>query len=148
MGFYKPFKDVLKNSTHYVALGQTDIFLEESDPDLPWSEVVRVEAGGGYRLNGPTGFRCIAERDGLTFNWSVDFETREANGASVHLFDRDRMRMTMQKLPPKARKALADFMEKQVLPGVEKVTTEWRGYLNKQLDSEDCVRGLIEFARR
>lgn len=147
MGWHKPLKDVLKSAPHYVALGQTEIFLDDDDPDLPWSDVADIVGGSGYRLNGPTGFYCIAKRDGLTLKWSIDFEGRDANGKSYHLFDRDRLRLTMGKLPPAARKKLAAWLDKEVLPGVEKVTAEWRDYLNRQLDSEDCVRGLIVFAR-
>lgn len=147
MSFHKPLKEVLKNAEHYIALGQTDIYLDSDDPDLPWSEVTKVEAGAAYRLNGPISFYCIAQKHGLTLKWSVDFESRDANGKGYSLFDRDRLRMTMQKMPAEARKSLARFLEKEVLPGVEKVTREYREYLNKQMDSEDCVRGLIAFAR-
>jgi hypothetical protein len=145
--WHKSLKEVETNAAHYIALGELEIYLDEDDPDLPWQDVSHIVAGGGYRLNGPTGFYCIAERNGLTLKWSIDFECRDANGKGHSLFDRDRLRMTMQKLPPKARKALASFLEQEVLPGVEKTTAEWREYLNKQLDSEDCVRGLIAFAR-
>lgn len=147
MSFHKPLKQVLKSAEHYIALGQTEIYLDSDDPDLPWSDVTKIEAGGGYRLNGPIGFYCTAKKDGLTLKWSVDFESRDANGKGYSLFDRDRLRQTMQKLPPEARKSLALFLEKEVLPGVEKNTAEWREMLNRQVDSEDCVRGLIAFAR-
>lgn len=147
MSFYKTLKDVEKNAAHYIALDENEIYLDSDDPDLPWRDVTHVASGGGHRLNGPTGFYCFAERNGLTLKWSVDFEGRDASGKSYSLFDRDRLRITMQKLPPIARKALAAFLEEDVLPGVEKTTAEWRERLNRQLDSEDCVRGLIAFAR-
>lgn len=147
MGFHKPLSEVLKNAPHYVALGQTEIYLDDDDPDLPWSDVSDIVSGCGYRLNGPTGFYAIAKCGDLTLKWSVDFEDRKANGSSVNLFDRERLRTVMEKLPPAARTKLANFLEREVLPGVQKITAEWRGYLNKQLDSEDCVRGLITYAR-
>lgn len=34
-----------------------------------------------------------------------------------------------------------------IMPDLQKRTEEWRGYLNRQQDSEDCVRGLIAYAR-
>ncbi len=147
MSYHKSVKDVLKNSSAYLAIGQSEIYLDDEDPDLPWSDVSHVEASCGYRLNGPTGFYAVARKDGLTLKWSVDFEKREANGKGYSLFDRDRLRSVMQKLPAGARRRLADLLEQKVLPGVEKVTAEWRDALNNQLDSEDCVRGLISFAR-
>jgi hypothetical protein len=145
--WHKPVKDVLYNAEHYAAIGQTDIWLDENDPDLPWADVVEVSASGSYRLNGPNGFRCVAKRDGLTLQWSVDFETRGANGASVHMFDRDKLRAVMMRMPAPIRQKLATWMEAEVMPGIEKTTAEWREYLNRQLDSEDCVRGLIAYAK-
>lgn len=62
------------------------------------------------------------------------------------MFDRDRLRSIIMKLQPGARYLLTSFMEKEVLPGLEKTTAKWRDSFNKQLDSEDCVRGLIAFA--
>lgn len=147
MGYHKPLKDVLKNAQHYIALGNTEIYLDEDDPDLPWNDVSKVEEGSGYRLNGPTGFYCVAKREGLTLKWSVDFEGRDASGKGYSIFDRDRLRSVMLRLPAKAREELAKFLEAKVLPGVNKITAEWRETLNRQLDSEDCVRGLIAFAR-
>lgn len=144
---YEKIGNVLKNAEHYTALGKTDIYLDSKDEDLPWGDVVRIESGGGYRLNGPTGFYAIAEKNGLTLRWSVDFEGRDSNGKGYSHFDRDRLRMTMQRLPAVARRELAKFLEREVLPGVQKISAEYREYLNRQLDSEDCVRGLIAFAR-
>lgn len=140
------YRDAIAKAVHFVAVDQTTIYLDDDDPDLPWDAVTRVESGGGIRLNGPAGVYLCAPRAGLTFKWSVDFEGRDANGKSVSLFDRPRLRELMRKLPSPARAAFAQFLAKEVLPVVEKRTTEYRGYLNQQLDSEDCVRGLIAFA--
>jgi hypothetical protein len=147
MGWHKPVKEVLKNAPHYRALGQTEIYLDSDDPDLPWEDARDISEGSGVRLGGPTGFYVIAQRDGLNLKWSVDFEERGANGKSVHLFDRDRLREVMRKLPPVARQKLAAWLEDEVLPNVQKLTAEWRELLNRQADSEDCVRGLIADAR-
>lgn len=146
--WHKPLADVLAKADHLVALGEIDVYLDDDDPDLPWAEVSRIEKSRGYRLNGPTGFYAIADKAGLRLKWSIDFEGRDANGQPVSLFDRDRIREVMRKLPRRARLELASFLETEVLPGIEKTTAEWRGYLNKQIDSEDCVRGLITYARQ
>lgn len=140
------YADALKNIAHLSALGHYEIYLDE-DGEVPWDKAVRVESGGGYRLNGPCGIYVIAEEAGLTFKWSIDFEQRAANGASVSMFDRDKLRDVVMKLPPAARASFAEFLHKEVMPGLRKTTAEVRAALNKQLDSEDCVRGLIEFAR-
>jgi hypothetical protein len=63
------------------------------------------------------------------------------------LFERDRLREVMRKLPPKARAKFAAMLSKEVLPGMEKRTAEIRDGLNKHVDSEDCVRGLIAYAQ-
>lgn len=126
-------------------LGQTTVYLRD-DTDFPWDKVVDCEAGAGYRLNGPTGCYFIVREAGLTLKHSVDFENRDANGRGVSLFDRDRLRNVSMKLSPAGRKAFARLLQNEVLPGVAKLTGEIRHSLQMQLDSEDCVRGLIAFA--
>jgi hypothetical protein len=140
------YTQAVAKAEHLKALGETTVYLDGDAVDLPWDKAVRVEKGCGYRLNGPTGFYVIAEDSGLTMRWSVDMEGRDANGASVTIFDRDRLREVAMKLPKHVRRSLAAFLTKHVLPEVEKRTKEWREYLNRQTDSEDCVRGLIAFA--
>ena len=133
------------------ALGKTDVYLAsytEDEKNFPWSLVTKVEAGGSYRLNGPVGARCVAPHpSGLTFTWSFDFEWPRANGASRSQFNRAYLREIMDRLPGSARKEFAQFLVAEVLPGLEKNTAEWRTALNEQLDSEDCVRGLVAYAK-
>jgi hypothetical protein len=145
---YTERKTALKNREHYIALGQTSIYLDSDADDLPWDKVTKIEDRCGVRLSGPTGFYAIAEEGGLTFRWSVDFESRNAKGSSVSLFDRARLRDVIMKLPQPARKELAKFLAARVLPALEKNTQEWRDYLYRQADSEDCVRGLIAYANQ
>lgn len=140
------YTDALSKAEHYVALEQTTVYLDEDDDGLPWDKVSGIEAGAGHRLNGPTSFYCIVRHAGLEFKWSVDFESRDANGKSYSLFDRPRLREVVLKLPVSARRQLADFLDREVLPGVQKTSAEWREIMNRQIDSEDCVRGLIYFA--
>lgn len=45
------------------------------------------------------------------------------------------------------RAQFADMLEKEVLAGLTKRTEEIRQALRLQADSENCVRGLIAFAR-
>lgn len=140
------FKEAIEKREHLIALGQTDIHLYGDDAnDAPWHLASRIESGGSYRLSGPTGFRVVAECSGLRFSWTVEFEGRDANGSYVSQFDRAVIRDAAMKLPETARKSFSEFMQTQVLPGVQKRTAEMREALNTQLDSEDCVRGVIAF---
>lgn len=52
----------------------------------------------------------------------------------------------MRRLPPPARRHFAKMLSTEVLPGIAKRSSEIREALNANLDSEDCVRGLIAFA--
>lgn len=142
------YADAIAKAKNYIAIGQTRIWLDEADPELPWQKVDAIETGGGYRFNGPTGVRLTVNEAGLELHWSVDFEKREANGSGYSLFDRDRLRDVMMKLPRSTRIKFAAFLENEALPDLVKRTNEYREALNKQADSEDCVRGLIEFGRR
>lgn len=139
------YEQALEKSEHLIALGETTVHLRDDGPK-PWVVAKRVETGGCYRLGGPTGIYVIAEVQGLTFKWSVDFELRDANGRGVSLFDRDRLREVMRQLPAAARKSFAEILACEVMPGLQKHTAEIREALNKQCDSQDCVRGLIDYA--
>lgn len=139
------YDQALEKAGHLKALGQTTIYLR--DGTYPWAAASEVEVGGSYRFSGPSGMYVIAKVQGLTFKWSVDFEKREANGLGYSLFDRDRLREVAMKLPQPARASFAKLLREQVMPDLEKRTTELREAMNKQIDSEDCVRGLIAFAQ-
>ena len=138
------YEFALTNAEHLIALGQTTVYLR--DENVPWVVASDVEVGGAYRFNGPTGMYVIAKVQGLTFKWSVDFERREANGAAYSMFDRDRLRDVARRLPDPARRKFAELLRDKVMPDMEKRTAELRETMNKQIDSEDCVRGLIAFA--
>lgn len=142
------YKDAIAKAAHYIAIGQTRIWLNASDPDLPWHLVDVVGAAGSYRFNGPASVRLTAHEAGLELHWYVDFEGRDSNGMGFSLFDRDRLRGVMMKLPRSTRIKFAAFLENEVLPDLQKRTDEMREAMNKQNDSEDCVRGLIDFGRR
>lgn len=140
-------QDAISKRDHFIALGQTDIWLHSKDEsDRPWDKVNRVESGSSYRLSLPTGARLSAEVDGLTFIWSVDFEGRDANGRGVSVFDRDRVRDIFGRLPPGARLQFQELLKNEVLPKMMEHTAEIRAVLNAQADSEDCVRGVIAWA--
>lgn len=138
------YEFALTNSEHLIALGQTTVYLH--DENVPWIVASDVEVSGSYRFNGPCGMYVIAKVQGLTFKWNIDFERREANGCGYSLFDRDRLREVARKLPEPARRKFAALLRDKVMPDLEKRTAELREAMNNQIDSEDCVRGLIAFA--
>jgi hypothetical protein len=138
------YEKALDNAKHLIALGQTEVYLR--DENVPWMMASDVEVGGCYRLNGPTGMYVIAKIEGLTFKWNVEFEKREANGHGYSLFDRKRLRDVAIRLPDSVRRKFAKLLSEKVLPELQKRTEEFREAMNKQIDSEDCVRGLIAFA--
>jgi hypothetical protein len=139
------YAEALDKAEHLKALGQTEIYIDADD--APWVVASGIQNGGSYRFNGPVSFWVTAQVQGLTFKWNVDMERRDANGRGVTHFDRDALREVARKLPPYARAELAEFLKNLVLPDVQKRTAEIREALNAQADSEDCIRGLIEFAK-
>lgn len=138
------YEEALNKAEHLKALGQTTVHLR--DGNYPWMVAYDVEVSGGYRFSGPIGMYVIAKVEGLTFKWSIDFEKREANGMGYSLFDRERLREIAMKLPDAGRRSFAKLLREQVMPDLAKRTAEMREAMNKQIDSEDCVRGLIAFA--
>jgi hypothetical protein len=138
--------EAITKATHLKALGQTTVYLY-SDTDFPYDKVHSVEAGSSWRLGGPSSCYLDALVAGLTLKLSVDFESRDANGRGVSLFERDRLRNLFLKLPPKPRRDFADLLERECLPGLMARRTQLQTALSEQADSEDCVRGLILFAR-
>jgi hypothetical protein len=142
------YAEAIEKAEHLKALGETTIYLyREKAQDFPFDKVSRVEEGSSWRSGMPNSCYLCADVDGLTFKLNIDFEPASANGSSAALLDRDKMRELFIKLPPKARHSFAELLETQCLPAMVKRTSEYRAALNKQADSEDCVRGLIAFAR-
>jgi hypothetical protein len=142
------YRQAVAKAEHLIALGETDVYLYRDFGDFPYDNIVRVETGSSYRLNGPTSCYLIAEDAGLTFKVSVDFEGPEANGSGRSQFDADKLRELALKLPPPARAMFADMLAREVLPPLVERTNEYRKAMRQQADSEDCVRGLIAFAEQ
>ena len=145
--FDMTYADAIEKAEHLIALDQTAVYLR-GDADFPFDKAIDVVSGSSYRLSGPSSAYIIAQDGGLQFKLNVEFEGRDANGRGVSLFDRDRLRELMMKLPAPARKKFADMLAGEVLSGMMKRTQEIREALRAQADSEDCVRGLIAFAEQ
>lgn len=144
------YKKAIELKDNLLAIGEDTIWLrggmKSGRDELPWSLVTRVESGSTWRLDMPASVSFIAEQDGLTFRWSMDLEERDANGRGVSMFDRENIRFAMMVLNPEARVHFTAWFQHVVLPGLMKRTAAIRASLSAQLDSEDCVRGLIAFA--
>lgn len=141
------YDEALANAKHLKALGETTIYLyREKAEGFPFDKVTRVEEGNLWRSGMPTSCYLLAEVDGLTFKLNFDFEPASANGASTHEISRDRMRAMFLSLPTAAQRSFAQLLEAQCLPAMAKRKDEYLAALNKQSDSEDCVRGLIALA--
>ena len=148
MADFQTCADAREVAEHLIALGLERVsFYSDAPADFPFDKVTRVEAGSSWRLGGPSSVQLLAPDGDLVFSVSVEFESRDANGCGVHMFDRDRLRELALKLPPAGRAAFADLLEEQVLKGLAERTSEIRESLRTQADSEDCVRGLIAYAR-
>ncbi|MEZ2132499.1 MULTISPECIES: hypothetical protein [unclassified Sinorhizobium] len=130
---------------HYKAIGQTEIYLDSDDEDLPWHLATSVAAGGSYRLNGPSSARVNAHDydAGLTFTWHFDFEGRDANGTGVNQFSADAMLGAARKLPPHAREQFAKLLHDEVWPAAKKHTDDIRDALRKQEDSMQILQSIM-----
>jgi hypothetical protein len=147
MQFDMTYARALELAEHLIAVGDTVIYIRERDGEFPYDKVSRIEEGNSWRLNGPSSCYLIVEEVGLTFKLNVDFEQSDANGKGVSLFDRDRLRMLMQRLSPIGREQFAAMLEEKALPGLAARSRELREAMGAQLDSEECVKGLIAYAR-
>ena len=139
------FDQAVANAEHYLALGRDKVWINEST--APWAKADDVESGCDYRFSGPTSARfSFTHESGLKLTWTVDYEKREANGKGYSLFDRDRLREMMLKLPRATRRKFGLILKNEVLAGLAQRTEEYRTAMRQQADSEDCVHGLIAYA--
>jgi len=143
---YRTYTDIMSKAEHHRALGQLEHYLDESADDLPWGQVASAEAGGSYRLDGPADVRLTAWVGEMKFSWSVDFESRDANGTGVSRFDREKMRAVALRLPPAPRRQFTEMLRTECLPGMIKRRDEILSAYNAQADSVSLVRELIDFA--
>ncbi|QWY83269.1 hypothetical protein [Rhizobium phage RHph_X2_25] len=138
------FSEIIPLAEHYLAIGETEIYLDGKDDDLPWGDVNSVKVGGSYRLNGPSSARVTAAHEsGLSFSWFIDFEGREANGTGVNQFSAENMLGAASKMPASACRQFADLLNKEVWPAVKKNTDDVRDALRKQEDSLAILQSIM-----
>ncbi len=77
----------------------------------------------------------------------IDLENRDADGKDATYLDRGKLRALALKLTGRVRLRFAGFLADDILVGLQQRTLVLRETLNAHQDSEDCVRGVIAFAR-
>ncbi len=141
--FELTYDEAVLKADHLKALGVKEVYLRGRDAGYPWDLVTKVVPGALWRLNAPASVHLAAQSHGLTFTWSVDFETPESNGAPLHMFDRSHLRKVMARLPPEARKMFAAILRDQVLPEVNKARDNMQKAIDQQDDGIDCLNAII-----
>lgn len=107
----KTIADYVKLAKHYKAIGSTEIYLYDVPTEL-LSQVCSVTDGGSYRHGVPVSVTMkIRHRSGLSFRFSVDFESREANGSAHIQIDGHKLRGIYESLPSSAKKQFLDALE-------------------------------------
>lgn len=140
----RTFTDCVANAEHFIAIGETTIWLRDEDAsDVPWHLASVVEEGALHRLSGPASAAVIADHEsGLRFRWSFDFETRDANGSGQHLFDFDRMVGAALRMPHAARVQFAELLKSKVEGGMLRVERELSEALLRQQKSLEVLRTI------
>jgi hypothetical protein len=96
----RKWKDVVKLADSYKAIGQNSVHLF-SEQSYPWEFVTKVEAGCLHRYSTPVSASFIAKHPcGITFTWSIDYETRDANGAGTFRFNIENLLFVHSQLKP------------------------------------------------
>lgn len=105
------WKGLAEKAEHYLAIGQSEIYLDSSAPDYPWQFVVKVEPGGSHRLDIATSVWFTAQHEsGLSFRWTFEIEPMSANGKGSYEIDAEACRAVFVKLPPEAAKSFAAYL--------------------------------------
>lgn len=142
------YAKAIEVAEHLKAIDYGSIYLRDEDPHLPWHRVTKIGTGCTYRLSMPTSISFEATTDhGLDFRWSIDIETRDANGTGTTRINRDLLRDVSRKLTSPMRQKYAEYLQSAVLGAVEKQAAEVREALGRVEDSADCIRGIVAYAQ-
>lgn len=132
------YRDALKNAASLKKLGMTVIYLSRDNDEKPWEHVVKVDPGGGRRLDMDTSIWFTAEdpKTKIRFRWSFEIEERSANGKGHYQIAVESCKAVFGKLNGKAKKQLADHF-KACAEKVRAKGVEWQSYADRQKrDSE------------
>jgi hypothetical protein len=141
----QPWREVVQQAEHYLAIGQTEIFIDTASfSDLPWEFVTTLRPGGTHRLDMDTSVWVAADHpSGLTLRWSFDIERRSADGKGYYEIDTETVRLVMWALQPTARPQFREYL----LDCANKVAAkahEWREITARQ-DTDAAI--LFDLAR-
>lgn len=136
------WRDLIKKADAYKAVGQPTIYLH-GECVYPWELVTTVEPGCGVRMSMHTGVRISAlhEPTGLRFEWSVDIESREANGKGHFQIDTKACRELLAKLPASPRQQLRQYFA-ECAGKVQEKWQEWRAVADSQKRMADVLHSL------
>jgi hypothetical protein len=136
------WRDLIKKADAYKAVGQPTIYLH-GNCVFPWELVTEVEPGGGMRMSMHTGVRLTAvhPETGLQFDWSIDIESREANGKGHYEIDLRACRELMAKLPASPRQQLRAFFA-ECAGKVQEKWQEWQAVADQQKRMADSLHSL------
>ena len=109
---YPTVEEAVANAEHYLALGQTEIWLgHRSEVDRPWHLVTSMREGGSHRLDICTSVNFIAEHEsGLQFRWSIDVEEEGSNGISAYKLNFPLVAQIVAALPEAPREQFRAYL--------------------------------------
>jgi len=136
------WREIIKKADAYKAVGQPTIYLH-GDCVFPWELVTEVKPGGGVRMGMSVGVRISAlhAETGLRFEWSLDIESREANGKGSFEIDTKVCRELMAKLPAVARQQLRAYFA-ECAGKVQEKWQEWQAIADSQKRQADVLHSL------
>lgn len=125
------FSQVIALAEHYLAIGETEVWLDDEDPDLPWEFVSSVQTGGVHSFLGPRDVRFTAVHpSGLAFKWHAGLSPdRHGMVEEKPFFDVEAIAEMFERLPEDKRPGLAELIEKEVLPPLVKEIDKARSFL-------------------
>lgn len=142
------WREIVELAEHYIAIGQTDIYLSgDNTTDYPWSFTESCETGGSHRIEIATSVWFSGRHPcGLSFRWSFDLEPRTANGKGSYEIDRDGVIRVMARLPIGAQVAFLDYLA-TAAAAVQRKANEWAALADRQREDAALLRLLSRGAR-
>lgn len=135
------YEKAIANANALKALGQTRVYLFDG-VKIPWEIAEHCEGGCSVRLGLRTSAQFSGTKDGITFNWSFDLESRNANGTGTTRVDIDYCKAVIDRLSGTAlvefRKYLSD-----ICVGLKKQGDEYQGYADAQYRDAAVLRALV-----
>jgi hypothetical protein len=120
----------IEKASHLKEIGWTRIHLS-SDSRPPWKLAEHVRSGCMHRNGIPVSVDFEGQDAGLTFRWSFDLETREANGNSGFKIDTEGCRYVMAQLPAAARGQFRTILM-ETAKAVRAKAAEWQALVDDQ----------------